>query len=289
MNYSPLRYPGGKSKLAPYIKLIISEAAEQINTYIEPFVGGAGVALDLLFTGAVKKIVINDYDKAIYSFWRAVLEDYKGLIKLIEDTEVTIDEWHRQRNIYKNFNRKYSLELGFATFFLNRTNRSGILDAGPIGGYGQEGNYLIDARYNKKKLIEKILRISRSKNDIKLYNKEARAFIKQIINQHGRDAFVYFDPPYFNKGHRLYQNHLSLQDHIEIADCIKKNVSGEWIITYDDVNEIKKIYADDYYKVYEWTYSIVRKNIKSEILIFKHKGLCPELKNQENKVKIRFK
>ena len=222
MNYSPLRYPGGKAKLAPYIKLIINEADGQIDTYIEPFAGGAGVALDLLLNGTVKNIVINDYDKAIYSFWRAILEDSKRLVSLIKNTEVTVEEWYRQKNIYNNFNTKYSLELGFATFFLNRTNRSGILNAGPIGGYRQNGNYLIDARYNKEKSIEKILRISKLKKNIKLYNKEARAFIKQIISKYDKNAFVYFDPPYYNKGHRLYQNHLSLQDHLEIADCIKK-------------------------------------------------------------------
>lgn len=288
MNYSPLRYPGGKAKLAPYIKLIISNIENQINTYIEPFAGGAGVALDLLLTRTVEKIVINDYDKAIYSFWRAVLTDTNGLVKLIEDTEVTVEEWYKQKDIYGNFNAKYSLELAFATFFLNRTNRSGILNAGPIGGYGQDGNYFIDARYNKQKSIEKILQIAKFKDNIKLYNKEARAFIKQIVSKYGANTFVYFDPPYFNKGHRLYKNHLSLRDHVEIADCIKKNVSTEWIITYDDVNEIKNIYAGDYFRTYEWAYSIVRNCIKPEIIIFKHKELCPEIKKLGQDAKIRL-
>lgn len=190
MNYSPLRYPGGKAKLAPYIKLTMSRIANPIDTYIEPFAGGAGIALDLLLTGTVKKIIINDYDKAIYSFWRAVLEDSKELVKLIKNTEVSVEEWYRQKNIYEKMNTKYSLELGFATFFLNRTNRSGILSAGPIGGYKQNGNYLIDERYNKEKLIDKILNISKFKNNIKLYNKEARPFIEQIISKFDRNAFV---------------------------------------------------------------------------------------------------
>ena len=124
--------------------------------------------MDLLLNGTVKNIVINDYDKAIYSFWRAILEDSKRLVSLIKNTEVTVEEWYRQKNIYNNFNTKYSLELGFATFFLNRTNRSGILNAGPIGGYRQNGNYLIDARYNKEKSIEKILRISKLKEKYKI-------------------------------------------------------------------------------------------------------------------------
>lgn len=277
MNYSPLRYPGGKAKLAPYIKLIINKMEVPINTYIEPFAGGAGVALDLLLTNRVENIVINDYDKAIYSFWRAVITETDDLISLIKETKVTVEEWHRQKQIYTCLNTKYSLQLAFATFFLNRTNRSGILNAGPIGGYKQNGDYLIDARYNKEKLIERILQIARCKKRIKVYNKEARNFIKQVISKYGSDTFIYFDPPYFNKGYRLYQNFLTLKDHKEIADCIKKNVLSEWIITYDDVNEIKKIYENEYFRTYELTYSLARASMKSEIIIFKHKNLCPEI------------
>lgn len=288
MNYSPLRYPGGKAKLTPYIKLIMSRIENPIDTYIEPFASGAGIALDLLLTGAVDKIIINDYDKAIYSFWRAVLEDSKELVTLIKNTEVSVDEWYRQKYVYEKLNTKYSLELGFATFFLNRTNRSGILNAGPIGGYKQNGSYLIDERYNKEKLIDKILKISKLKNNIKLYNKEARPFIEQIVSKYDRNAFVYFDPPYFNKGYRLYKNHLSIQDHLEIAECIRKNVLSEWVITYDDVDEIKNIYADNYYKIYKWAYSIAQKGIKSEIIIFKHKELCPASREIENNIKIKF-
>ena len=146
---SPLRYPGGKSRLAPLVKYIIEhKTVANVTTYIEPFAGGAGVALDLLLGGTVDKIIINDYDKAIYSFWRAVITEPNRFIQTIVQTPVTIEEWRRQKEIYSIDNKKYSFELGFAAFFLNRTNRSGILTAGPIGGYNQTGNYQIDVRFN---------------------------------------------------------------------------------------------------------------------------------------------
>ena len=160
MNYSPLRYPGGKSKLAPLINLIIKNTGNICNTYIEPFAGGAGVALTLLLRNKVKQIVINDYDKAIYSFWKSLKDETNELINLIKKTSLSIDEWKRQRNIYLNENKKHSLQLGFAAFYLNRTNRSGILTGGVIGGHKQKGKYLIDARYNKNDLI---LRIEKSR------------------------------------------------------------------------------------------------------------------------------
>lgn len=289
MNYSPLRYPGGKAKFLPYIKAIINHCPEKIETYIEPFAGGAGVALELLLSRKVKTIVINDYDKAIYSFWRAVVEDTQDLLRLISNTEVSIDEWYRQKEIYRTYSNKYSVQLAFATFFLNRTNRSGILNAGPIGGYEQEGEYSISARYNKNELIKRIENIANQKKHIHVYNKEIRKFITQILPRYEEAAFAYFDPPYIQKGNRLYKNCLSLEDHKEIADFIKSRVSCEWVITYDNTEDIKKIYKDEYYKIYEWTYSVVKSNRKKEIIIFKNKNICPNHKSLlESDIKIKF-
>lgn len=286
-NYSPLRYPGGKAKFSPCVKEIMHMSTGEIETYIEPFAGGAGVALDLLFSGEVKRIVINDYDKAIYSFWRAVVEETDKLIDLIEKTEITIDEWYKQKEIYMNYANKYSVELAFATFFLNRTNRSGILNAGPIGGYAQKGTYSLDVRYNKEKLINKIKDIAGLKKNIYIYNKEIRAFIEQVLPKYSKNGFVYFDPPYYQKGSKLYKNCLSQKDHQEIADYIRKKVPCEWIITYDDTDEIKEIYKYSFYRNYELPYSIVKSEIKSEIIIFKSKMLCPS--NEElNKKKIKI-
>ena len=196
MNYSPLRYPGGKSKITPFVSLLIEKSNLDECTYVEPFAGGAGVALSLLFDGTVTNIVINDYDKAIYSMWKAILEETEAFINLVQTAPLTIDEWRKQKQIYNNQNKKYSLELGFATFYLNRTNRSGILAAGPIGGYKQTGNYLMDARYNREVLIKRIKKIAEYKSHIHLYNKDIESFMKNYLPKYLRNAFVYFDPPY---------------------------------------------------------------------------------------------
>lgn len=281
MYCSPLRYPGGKGKFAPCVKEVMHTSGKEYNTYIEPFAGGAGVALELLFSGEVSNIVINDYDKAIYSFWRAILTEHRAFIELIEQTPITIDEWRVQKDIYDTCADRYSLELGFATFFLNRTNRSGILNAGPIGGYNQTGNYLIDARFNKDELIKRINQIASRRNQIRIYNKEARSFIKGIISKYGEDAFVYFDPPYYNKGNVLYKNCLTPDDHLQIAECINDNVNCDWIISYDNEEKIKEIYRDRFFIEIESTYSIVKSNVKSEIIIFKDMELCPKSLNKK--------
>lgn len=275
MNYSPLRYPGGKNKIAPLIRLIIEKNGGPETTYIEPFAGGAGVALSLLLEGAVNQIVINDYDKAIYSFWRAIKDDSQELIRLIEHTPLTIDEWRHQKEVYSTQNRRYSVELGFAAFYLNRTNRSGILSAGPIGGYNQTGNYNIDARFNRETLIGRIQEIANRKSQIVVYNKEIRSFINGVIPKYQDDAFVYFDPPYYENGQRLYKNFFSPTDHADIARAISGGVNCPWIITYDDVPDLRKIYSDYEQRRYNLNYSAANKGKGSEIIIFKDANLLP--------------
>ncbi len=267
MNRSPLRYPGGKAKISKFVYELM-ENSHQRETYIEPFAGGAGVALDLLLSDRVQNIVINDYDKAIYSFWRAVMKDKDSLIEKILETPVTIEEWYKQKQIYSTQNNRYSVELAFATFFLNRTNRSGILKAGPIGGKLQDGTYKIDARFNKIDLIKRIEDIAKRKNQIKIYNKDIMSFIDGVICDYD-DAFVYFDPPYYNKGPDLYRNYFTNSDHEKLARKIQNDVGCEWVVTYDFVDEIVKLYDSCSKKKFDINYSAVNGRRKSEILILK--------------------
>jgi len=144
---SPLRYPGGKTGLSTFLSKLILENNICDYTYVEPYAGGAGAALKLLFENRVSSIIINDFDRAIYSFWKSAVFQSEKFIDKIESTEVTIEEWNNQKEIYLN-KRSNQFDLGFATFYLNRTNRSGIIEGGPIGGIKQKGKWLINARWN---------------------------------------------------------------------------------------------------------------------------------------------
>lgn len=253
VNYSPLRYPGGKNKIYDYVKYLVNQY--NIRTYIEPFCGGAAVALKLLINKDVEKIMINDFDRSIYAVWFTILNDTGYLIKKIKDTDISVEEWKRQKLIQKNKQNENLLNLGFSTLYLNRTNRSGILNAGPIGGMKQNGNYKIDCRFNKEKLIKKILLIASKKSAINLYNKDAIEFIKSNIVK-TKDSFTFFDPPYFIKGKELYANFYSKRDHVQLSNIIKKYMSNKkWILTYDFHDEIKKLYPDFEYVIYTLNYS----------------------------------
>lgn len=283
MFYSPLRYPGGKGKLTPFIATMIEAHGHKGGTYIEPFAGGAAVALELLEKGIVSEIVINDLDKGIYSFWRAILTETDRFIKEIEKAQVNMDEWYKQRAICMNESSRYSFELGFATFFMNRTNRSGIIKAGVIGGKSQQGTWKLDARFNKPELIERIRNIAEKKRHIHLYNKDIVSFIKNYIPKYEDNAFVYFDPPYFRKGRQLYMNFFDYEDHARIEKLISNMVNSDWMITYDNEPEIKKIYEKNYIKTFELNYSVAKKKKGQELLIFKNESMLSNVALIQNR------
>lgn len=237
--HSPLRYPGGKTSLVPFFEKIIRENGLEKLTYVEPFAGGAGAALALLFSGKVERIVINDLDKAIYSFWQSAIFESEKFVRKIYRTPITVEEWKKQKAIYENPKSRL-FKLGFATFFLNRTNISGILDGGPIGGLDQKGKWEIDARFNKKTLVKKIRQLGRHKDKISVYNKDGLKLIGEYLNK--KNSFIYLDPPYFEKGTTLYLNHYRKENHEALAKKLNKNRGAFWLLTYDNKREIKSLY-----------------------------------------------
>ncbi len=246
--YSPLRYPGGKARLAKYFKNLILNNDLKGGAYVEIYAGGSSIALSLLIEGYVSKIVINDKDKSIFSIWKSILNHPEELCDLIKKNPITIKNWKFQKEIQKNKeeydlnNKRDLLALGFSTLFLNRTNFSGIINAGVIGGLEQKGEWKIDARYNKETLISKIKLISSYKNKIKVYNRDAIELIKYLKNKLPEKSLIYLDPPYYYKGRELYLNYYDYEDHKKISRVIKKITNVKWVITYDDVGPINNLY-----------------------------------------------
>jgi len=273
---TPLRYPGGKGKLANYMRLVFLENDLVNEQYVEPYAGGAGVAFQLLFSGYASHIHINDLNKSVYAFWRAVLEDSDNLCRLICETPVNLDNWERQKRVQQNLGEYSELELAFSTFFLNRTNRSGIINGGVIGGKNQDGYWKIDARYNKEDLISRIERISRYGDQISLYNYDAAEFITEVMPSLPTKSLVYLDPPYYAKGHGLYENHYAHEDHIAISNLLDTS-EQKWIVSYDDTLEIRQIYAQYRELHYRLSYSAAGHHKGSEIMFFSDDLIIPDV------------
>ena len=273
---SPLRYPGGKLKVVDYIKRLMEENDLCGGTYIEPYAGGANVALSLLLSKYAKRIKINDIDRSIYAFWYSVLMETESLCRMIQDTDVTMEIWERQHEVQKHKMETDLLELGFSTFFLNRTNRSGILNGGVIGGKAQTGKYKIDARYNKKDLIERIEIIAAQGNKIELTSMDAVALIKRYKKTPAANTLCYLDPPYYVKGKDLYLNYYNDNDHREIAEAIMK-YKGNWIISYDAVDFIKNLYDGYRQTEYYLSYSAGNPSKGLELMVFSDGLILPEI------------
>lgn len=241
VHYSPLRYPGGKNCIFPFMSRFFYENDLVGIPYAEPYAGGAGLALHLLIEGYVSKIYINDLDPCIYLFWKMLLNRTDDFCTWIEGVQINLETWRYYKEVHKQGIEADEFELAKSTFFLNRTNMSGVLDAGPIGGYKQEGKYRIDVRFNKDDLIAKIRKIALYKDSIILSNRDGIQFIKEL-NRKRSDVFIYLDPPYVEKGHYLYMNYFNEQDHVSLGKYVGK-IKKRWMVSYDKNELVIKIYS----------------------------------------------
>ncbi len=230
--YTPLRYPGGKRRLVGLVTRLLESNDMRDIEYAEPFAGGASLALALLFDEYAATIHINDLSKPVYAFWHCVLHDTDRLCRRIEEVDVTMHEWHRQRAVLEAQEEADIGELGFAAFFLNRTNRSGIISGGVIGGQQQTGDWLLDARFNQGDLLNRIRRVGRYRDRIKLYQLDALDFTNSVVALLGHNAFAFYDPPYIESGASLYLNDYKLEDHRHLAKHIMQTECS-WTVTYD--------------------------------------------------------
>jgi DNA adenine methylase len=277
---SPLRYPGGKASLSSFIKLLVTRNSLEGGEYVEVYAGGASVGLALLLEGYSSRVHINDIDAGVHAFWHSVLYEPDELCRLVRNRRVSAREWERQRQTYCAPSEHSQLELGFATFFLNRTNRSGIIcSGGMIGGRKQDGDYRLDARYNKKDLISRIEQIAEHASQIKLYRMDGAKLISELLPKLPANSFAYLDPPYYIKGgRRLYKNSYSHDDHRGIAKLLRAS-NTPWVLTYDNVPEIRSMYSGHRAKRFSLRYTARRSYQGEEVIFFSSSLKIPKIRD----------
>lgn len=247
---SPLRYPGGKYKIFDKVKNLIEINELGNRSYVEPFAGGFGIGLGLLRDNIVETAILNDFDPHIYNFWHTILNNPDEFIQIMMDAPITIDEREQQKRIYDDAQAD-QINDGFATFFLNRVNFSGVITGGPIGGFEQSGTYKLDCRFNKDEIRNKVEKVASLRDRIELYNYDASELIAHHLQERIQESFFNIDPPYVEKGHRLYTNFFKEENHRNFERTIAENLrDGCWIITYDDCELIRDIYKD--YRMFDY-------------------------------------
>lgn len=272
---TPLRYPGGKQRLAPFIRELLLENGLIGGDYVEPYAGGAGVAIELLLNGDVRRIYLNDSSTALYAFWHSILNYTEEFCRKISEIPLTVEEWRKQRNIFRSKDHDVGFDLGFSLFYLNRCNRSGIPNAGIIGGLHQSGEWKMDARFPKQSLINRIHKIAAHAHSITLSNLDAEIFISNCLPGLGQNSLIYFDPPYFRAGQRLYPNYYEMSDHKRISELIQKKIKLPWVVSYDCADEIIQLYKRRKYFIYTLHHTANQSRQGQEVFFFSQKIKLP--------------
>lgn len=275
-----MRYPGGKGKIANYVKMLFLCNGLVGYDYVEPYAGGAGVALSLLYEEYASHVYINDLDQSVFAFWHAVLNETDELCQRIANTAVTMKEWEHQKEVQRAMDAD-RMDLAFSTFFLNRTNRSGIIDGGVIGGKDQEGSWKLDARYNTEALIARIRKVARYRNRITLNQMDAADYVREMISGLPQRTFTYFDPPYYVKGGGLYENSYRDEDHAEMAELVR-SIAQPCIVSYDAVPRILGLYKGFDRITYSLSYSAADHYRGSEVMFFSTGLKLPDVSSPAN-------
>jgi DNA adenine methylase len=272
--YTPLRYPGGKRKLVNYFKRLFEINGFTGGKYVEPFAGGAAVALALLLDGYAREVWINDVDPGIYSFWLCVKEAPEELCRKIRDVAINMDEWYRQKAVQDAESPDF-VDLAFSTLFLNRTNRSGIIRGGVIGGKGQEGGLKLDVRFNRENLIARIEKIADKADRLSISCIDALALLKEISSDKA-EILIFLDPPYYLKRNQLYRDDYSQSDHEALAEIVR-NLDLPWVLTYNNCQDVQLLYSGMPTLVYDLHYAAARRYQGSEIMVFSNHIKAPNV------------
>lgn len=275
---TPLRYPGGKSGLTNFLRLVLAENGLRGGHYVEPYCGGSGAAVALLRAEAVTHIHLNDIDPAVFAFWRTLVREPEALCDFVETIPLTVQQWRHQREIYSAPNSKIR-DRACAFLYLNRVNRSGILNGGLIGGIEQKGQWLMDARFNRIDLSDRIRKISEYRDAISVYNKDALSFIKSNNRNWPKSTLIYLDPPYYAKGQCLYRNAYEPADHARIASYLRSLTKRCWLASYDADPEIIRLYAGLEQQRYKLDYTARDRTIGREVIIYGAGTKRPKAKN----------
>ena len=277
---SPLRYPGGKASFAGLLEDILDLNDLRGASYYEPFAGGAGAALELLHRGAVKSVYLNDLDARVFAFWRAAINQTNQMIDRIMSVPLNIEEWTKQRLICLSPSKHAQIEVGFAAFYLNRCNRSGVLTgAGPIGGLSQSGKWRLDVRFYRAELAARLAAIGRNRDRIFVSRLDAIDFLTAILPKGGdrKSSFVYLDPPYVVKGQRLYLNAYDASDHARLARYVCKQQTLPWLMSYDDTPMIRQLYATKALSSLRIDYKLQSKRSADELVIAPNSLIIPTM------------
>lgn len=263
---TPFRYPGSKSSFASTVKSYVLHNDLQGCKIIEPYAGSAAVTLALVSEEICSSAVLGERDPLMFSFWKVALQQPDALINKIREADVSLERWHELRPLLECETPEEDrlVEMAFAALFFNRTNFSGVLHTGPIGGQDQSSAYKIDCRFNREDLIARVREIAKLGDRINVVFGDAVDLIKE--NKRRVTPFFYIDPPYFVQGRKLYRHHYKLRDHVALSKSLG-SVKFNWMLSYDNHDVIRSLYGEFKQVEKKFQYSTRVSKNEDELLI----------------------
>jgi len=272
---TPLRYPGGKQRLAPFLVEVLAENRAVDWNYVEPYAGGAGAAMELLLNNRVGHVYLNDSSFPIYAFWKALRDNPEHFCRRISRASLNLVTWKKHREVLRSPHEHTIEDVGFSTFYLNRCNHSGVLTAGVIGGLKQDGPWRIDARFPRNQLIQRVEAIAQYRDRITLSNIDAETFLGNKVSRLSKNTLIYCDPPYFARAKRLYLNIYEPADHQRLAHFMQTQVSQNWLVSYDNHPTILRAYSKRRTFCYSLQYSAMKVYAGREVFVFSDRLKIP--------------
>jgi DNA adenine methylase len=246
--YSPFRYPGGKTWLVPWVRQWLHSLPAKPVEFIEPFVGGGSISLTVAFEDLADHVLMIELDDQIAAVWRTILSRNR--------------EWLAERIVRFKLSYATAIDViktsatstrqkAFQTLVKNRTYHGGILANGSgLLKHGENGKG-IHSRWYPQTLYKRIMDIGKVAHRMTFAEGDGIEAIRRYANiEHG---VFFIDPPYTaggkKAGKRLYR--FCDLDHSELFRVVS-TVRGDFLMTYDDapeVEELARTYGFDTYRV----------------------------------------
>jgi len=239
---SPLRYPGAKRQLIPLFNSLLLQAP--VGTFVEPFAGGASVALHVAVNGLAERVILGEADPLVYAFWYVACFDTPWIIEQIQTVDVTLANWER----FKARPGETLRDRALSCLFLNRTSFSGILHerSGPIGGRSQRSPYPINCRFPRSELVRRVSVVGElaeaGRIGAVLCGDYQDTIAAAVDHSASRDALLYLDPPFYAKAQTLYRLSFGADDHRRLADYVM-GCDIPWLLSYDSHPSIQDLYS----------------------------------------------
>jgi DNA adenine methylase len=271
---SPLRYPGGKARMAPWLTDTFEALLwpMDVEIWLEPFGGGAGAALTALASGRVPEAWIVEANPALAAFWTTVMNDGPAMADRVERTVPTLGMFQDSRQTVAaalDGERIDTFKLGLAAFILNRCSRSGMIlpSVGPIGGKAQTGLHTVAARFNAAALADRIRTVHALGDRFKVFAGDGISFLEDLPASGVQDeVFCFVDPPYIGVGNDLYAIGMDDDLHQRLANALNR-LTAPWLLTYDAHPQIPQLYPDSQVLEFDIPHTAGSSRVGTEYLV----------------------